>query len=137
MTKNVKHFTVEEANQLLPTLVPILENMVELREQVDKLEVEIDSLELILGNNAKDNKVSQELERKISELNERIGSLSTLINKVESFGCFLKSIESGLIDFLSQKDGRTIYLCWRLGEPEIKHWHEIGQGFTNRQPITE
>ena len=64
MTKNVKHFTVEEANQLLPTLVPILENMVTLREQVDKLEVEIDSLELILGNNAKDNKVSQELESK-------------------------------------------------------------------------
>ena len=33
-------------------------------------------------------------------------------------------------------DGRVVYLCWKLGEPEILFWHEIDGGFRNRQPLT-
>ena len=136
MTKNVKLFTVEEANQLLPTLTPILQSIIALRLTVDKLEVEIDSLELILGTAAKEGKVNQELETKISELNEHIGSLNQAIHKVESYGCVLKGIELGLVDFLSEHEDRKVYLCWRLGEAQVTHWHEVSEGFSNRQPLS-
>jgi len=135
MTKNVKLFTVEEANQLLPTLTPILQSMIALRLVVDKLEVEIDSLELILGAAVKEGKVNQELETKISELNEHIGSLNQAIHKVESYGCVLKGIEMGLVDFLSEREDRKVYLCWRLGEAQVTHWHEVSEGFSSRQAL--
>ena len=36
----------------------------------------------------------------------------------------------------SLRDGREVYLCWRLGEPEVSHWHELNAGFAGRQPLT-
>ena len=50
-------------------------------------------------------------------------------------GCFLKDIETGLVDFYALHEGRVVYLCWRLGEPQVSFWHEVGRGFTYRQPI--
>ena len=29
-------------------------------------------------------------------------------------------------------DGREVYLCWRLGEPEVMFWHELDAGFAGR-----
>jgi hypothetical protein len=42
----------------------------------------------------------------------------------------------GLVDFPSLMDGRIVYLCWRLGEPEVLHWHELKSGFAGRQSLT-
>ena len=32
-------------------------------------------------------------------------------------------------------DDRLVFLCWRLGEDRITHWHEVNAGFAGRQPI--
>ena len=39
----------------------------------------------------------------------------------------------GLCDFPSLRDGRPVYLCWRLGEPQVLHWHELNAGVAGRQ----
>jgi len=39
------------------------------------------------------------------------------------------------VDFYSLREDRPIFLCWRLGEDRITHWHEIDSGFAGRQPI--
>jgi hypothetical protein len=43
----------------------------------------------------------------------------------------------GLCDFYSVMDGREVFLCWRLGEPEVSYWHELDAGFAGRQPLAE
>jgi len=135
MTKNVRLFTLEEANQLLPTLIPILKELQELRGAVDKLEVEIDSLELILKGAPEDGKVRGELEEKVSGLNQAIAEMQKLIYKIESFGCILRNIELGLIDFLSQTEDRNIFLCWHLKEEKVTYWHETNENFDVRKPL--
>jgi hypothetical protein len=30
-------------------------------------------------------------------------------------------------------DGREVFLCWRLGEPEIQYWHDLEAGFAGRK----
>ena len=42
----------------------------------------------------------------------------------------------GLVDFPAVMDGREVYLCWRLGEAEVGHWHELDAGFRGRRPLT-
>ena len=42
-----------------------------------------------------------------------------------------------LCDFYSIMDGREVFLCWRLGETEVSHWHDLDSGFTGRHPLTE
>jgi acyl-CoA hydrolase len=40
---------------------------------------------------------------------------------------------AGLVDFPGELDGRPVELCWRLGEPTVQYWHEIGAGFAERR----
>ena len=50
-------------------------------------------------------------------------------------GIIVRSVERGLVDFPSERDGRTVHLCWVAGEPEITQWHETDVGFAGRQPL--
>jgi hypothetical protein len=50
-------------------------------------------------------------------------------------GVQLKDPEIGLCDFRSERDGRPVLLCWKLGEPAVAHWHELAAGFAGRQPL--
>jgi len=62
-------------------------------------------------------------------------TLQGLINELSDFGCELKEPDTGLIDFLSLRNGREIYLCWHLGEERINFWHHLNAGFAGRQPL--
>jgi hypothetical protein len=41
------------------------------------------------------------------------------------------------VDFLGQRNGREIYLCWHYGEEDIAYWHELNAGFAGRRPVDE
>jgi hypothetical protein len=41
----------------------------------------------------------------------------------------LKDPERGLIDFYSEREGRVVYLCYLLGEPDLLYWHDLDTGF--------
>ena len=47
----------------------------------------------------------------------------------------VRDIDSGLVDFPAVIDGREVYLCWRLGEESVDHWHDLDSGFGGRTPL--
>lgn len=49
----------------------------------------------------------------------------------------LRDIATGLIDFPALVNGAPIWLCWRLGEGDIAHWHSMDEGFDSRRPLSE
>jgi hypothetical protein len=61
--------------------------------------------------------------------------IEMLAKKIRSKGCIIKDLNAGLLDFLSERDGREVYLCWRYGEPRIEFYHELHTGFQSRQHI--
>ncbi len=62
--------------------------------------------------------------------------LSALREELEEIGCELKDYASGLVDFPARLDGRDVLLCWRMGEEQVSHWHELHAGFGGRQPVS-
>jgi hypothetical protein len=54
---------------------------------------------------------------------------------VISRGVILRDPETGLVDFPAEREGRRIFLCWRLGEPAIAWYHDRTAGFTGRSPL--
>jgi len=54
---------------------------------------------------------------------------------LDGMGVELKDPRQGLIDFRGNRDGRVVYLCWRLGEGDIAYWHELDAGFQGRQRL--
>jgi hypothetical protein len=39
------------------------------------------------------------------------------------------------VDFPALREGREVFLCWRIGEDDVQFWHERQEGFGGRQRI--
>ena len=65
-------------------------------------------------------------------------ALDTLRREVEglsAMGLILRDADSGLVDFPSRLEGREVFLCWRLGQDRVTHWHGPESGFAGRKPL--
>ena len=127
-------FTVEQANAMLPLVRAIAEDLV--RQSRAFFERE-QRLERLRGNRelSDSDPYSGELLEIENELKRQRETLKRYVQELEELGVELKSPTEGLIDFPSIRDGRPIYLCWKLGEPEVAFWHDVDAGFAGRQPI--
>jgi hypothetical protein len=127
------YFTREEAEALLPQISVVLRKIQERRSELQQSEEELGALRLqAMGNGYHLHERMMELQR---ELARHIQALQAFVNDLKEFGCELKDADSGLIDFLSLRNGHEIYLCWRLGEDRINFWHHLDAGFAGRQPL--
>jgi hypothetical protein len=70
-----------------------------------------------------------------ARLDACVAALDRLQRELLELGCVLKDWRTGLVDFPAVYDGRRVWLCWRLGEAAISHWHELESGFSARQPV--
>jgi hypothetical protein len=129
----IKTFTAAEANALIPELSACLRELQKRRDEIAKIEVEIDALELVAQPTQEAG--SPALERRIADYEQAVERFYALIDKVHAYGCFLKDVDMGLVDFYSLREGRVVYLCWKLGEKQVGFWHEVGLGYTQRQPL--
>ena len=57
--------------------------------------------------------------------------------EIDSIGVQVKDIDIGLLDFPCEVDGKTVLLCWKMGEDSITHWHGTDEGFAGRKLIDE
>ena len=131
----LKVFTLEEANQMLPKLSELLVEIQTKRNQVSQIETEIDILELITDQEQIDNNV--QMNDLIGKHRIFVAQFYSLVDQIHSHKCFLKDVDLGVLDFYGTVDGRMVYYCWRVGEGKIHFWHEIGQNYSQRQPLFE
>lgn len=127
------YFTREEAEALLPEITIVLRKIQDGREQMRAVEEELEVLQVqAMGNG---HHLYERIMRLQSEITNSVQVLRTAIEELQGFGCELKNPDTGLIDFLSLRDGREVYLCWHLGEDRIRFWHYLDTGFAGRQPL--
>ena len=133
-SRNKKYFTVAQANAALPLVRAIVKDVTELarelQERHERLMRVLPSERGSVGDAHKEElwQIHSELERQQERMQEYEKELKNL-------GVELKDYLTGLIDFPCWTDDREVYLCWRLGEPEVAHWHEVDAGFAGRQPL--
>ena len=120
-------FSAERANALIPVLTPLLEQLWEKRR-----ELAIRLLETDPALRAARGVAARRPSRRFTDLKAEIVHL---INRIEAYGCVVKDIDLGLLDFPSIRDGRPIYLCWKAGEPQLGHWHGTDETFGDRKSL--
>jgi hypothetical protein len=128
-------FTAESANRLLPTIRPQLEELKRLKGELDRAQSRVEVLELAVAGAAPSNPDMRERESLIERRKLIADRIQGLILKLQRTGCHLKDLDTGLVDFYSLAGDRLVFLCWRLGEPEVSHWHTLDGGFANRQRL--
>ncbi len=122
-----KLFTVEEANALLPKLQELLDDLTlhrdALREKAPHLEPVLRAAKANGGG------------RIGSEYGVEAYNLYLAIERIRELGVLLKDLDTGLLDFPHERDGRVVFLCWHPPEERVEYWHEIEAGYAGRQPL--
>ena len=122
-------FTLAEAQSLLPRLRIVLAEIGQEWERIGKLNPEIQK--------ARDSAPLDGYSKFGVDYVESVSRLMSLIQQIRDLGVLLKDVEKGLCDFPYIKDGRTVYLCWQLGEESIQYWHDVETGFAGREPLDD
>jgi hypothetical protein len=128
-TTPARVFSLFEANQLIPQLrshlTTVLQRkgvLVQTREEVQKASANSD----YGGGTAVGSHYVKSLQ-----------DISTGLRAIHELGVVVKDIDLGLCDFPHVRDGRVVYLCWKLGEQEIRWWHEVTTGYKDRCPLED
>ncbi len=122
-----KLFTLDEANAFVPQLLDLVPR--------------IQNLSVSLNNDFPDIKNAREKAKWNGGSDQGVDYLNAvlkyndLMHRIEGMGCEVKGIREGLVDFPSLREGREVYLCWRMPEKEILFWHDLNTGFSGRKPI--
>jgi hypothetical protein len=127
-----KLFTLDEALTLLPTVRQLVLEIQAARSDVERLTTELDRLLSLSGGNGHLAADQAGARRAVQDAATR---LDAVMSELDGLGVQLKSIDDGLVDFPSDRGGRVVNLCWRLGEDTIAWWHELDTGFAGRQPL--
>jgi hypothetical protein len=121
-----RHFTLEEANELLPLLTTLLTRLREAKDDLTDTEAHEALSEAAPTNGG-------------GEQGRQVGvaflEVRQLLETVERSGIVLRDIDRGLVDFPALMEGREVYLCWELGEDEVAYWHELEGGYGGREPL--
>ncbi len=130
-----KLFTVESANASLPLVRAIARDLSELSRDV--LERRDRLAQLMAGHDARSTKspYHEELVQQQADLKIDAERIDEYVEELRALGVEPKNGVDGLMDFPARMDGRIVYLCWKLGEAEVLHWHELDAGFAGRQPM--
>jgi hypothetical protein len=125
-------FTLDEAERSLPLVRHIVLDIRDAyrtwQDAVTRYELEAAGATAQVG----ETEVLRTLQEAVSGSAERVAGL---VDELQNLGVSLKDFEQGLVDFYALREDRLVFLCWRLGEDHITHWHEVDEGFAGRRPV--
>lgn len=127
----MKHTTIKEVEVNLPSVKRLLQEIQDLHRTLNLLDdVEIEATD-----------EDYDVLRSITKFNKAFHRLSyeffKKIDMIECMGGIVKDIDEGLIDFFCKFEDREVFLCWKQGEDDLLHWHELDDNYENRKKILD
>lgn len=124
-------FTIEQANRMLPLVRRIVEDIVQdyarWREQVGVIEV--------VAAGRRGDSPPDEAEKVEQDAQRLAADIERYVTELRELGVDFKGFDQGLVDFPAELEGRRVYLCWKLGEDAVEHWHDVDAGFAGRRKL--
>jgi hypothetical protein len=121
-----KHYTRDEARDLLPKVRAWLKRLNVQRVVVEKFEQRLAHL-LHAGHDTGGDTVNQ-LIRSLADMRE-------ILREFQEREIQIKDIERGLVDFPAILAGKEVFLCWEQDEEDIEFWHDLETGFAGRERL--
>lgn len=132
-----RYYRIEEAEATLPDVEVALRRGITLKAEMESAEKEFSRIKqrihMLGGSMVNRDEMMLLRARRDSAATE----LKATMERIEDFGCQVKDLDIGLIDFPTLYRGEEVCLCWRLGEPAILFWHGVTEGFRGRKVIDD
>jgi hypothetical protein len=128
-------FTLGEAQTLLPVVEALLRRAQTAGTRANELEMEMQELShriFLSGGMHVDVTIAA---RRRAEYDKAVQETKDTLAEIDEIGVQVKDLSQGLLDFPCILDGKTVLLCWKLGEKEIGFWHSPEDGFEGRKPL--
>ena len=125
------YYDIDAANARLTELRPLLSALRDARDEVAAGQLRL--AELASAENADPALIAREQEG----MTVTVKRMEQAVRQIDAWGVTLRDIGTGLVDFPALANGRPIWLCWRLDEDEIAHWHELDAGIAGRKTLIE
>jgi hypothetical protein len=132
-----RSFTLDEAQTLLPILESLLRTAIDGKTLIESVDEQFQDLSHRILLNGGMHLDIVHLARRKAEREKAIQRIKDALAEIDATGVQVKDLDIGLLDFPCQVEGRTVLLCWKLGESGITHWHGTDEGFAGRKPIDE
>jgi hypothetical protein len=126
-----KLYTVDEARALVETLRPWL---LEMRERRREIAAETEALKKLTPE-MRGNGHAPEVARREGRIADCVEVIGQRLGEIDELGIEVKDLETGLVDFYSERDGQVVFLCWAVDEPTVAYWHDLTAGYRGRQPL--
>ncbi len=130
-----RFFTLAQAQAVLPDVEVSMRDAILLKSQFQEAESELQQANqriAVMGGSLVNR------DRLLAQKNRREKSASRLkeaLDRIQSYGCQVKDLDIGLIDFPTLYRGEEVLLCWKVGEEGISFWHGLTEGFQGRKKI--
>ena len=137
MDFETKHFTLDEAQSLLPVLESLLDRAIEARRAAEEIGEELQELNhkiFLSGGMFLD---VDSLRKRRKAYDAQLQTVKDSLAEIDAIGVQVKDLDTGLLDFPCLIDGETVLLCWKMGESRIEFWHTLDGGFAGRQPLDD
>jgi len=125
-------FSPEKANALIPLLTPLIDDLWRMRRE---LAIKLLEADPALRKAGRAGTAASERRSERGRCSELKAEIVRTISRIEAYGCVLKDIDLGLIDFPALRNGRPVFLCWKAGEGTVQHWHGTDENFTGRKTL--
>ena len=130
-----RFFTLLEAESLLPKVERLLVGIQQQKQSYEEADRELGAISQRINIAGGMIPPRERLLQLRSRKEACARSLQAAVEQIQTIGCQLKDVETGLIDFPTLYRDQEVYLCWKLGESAIGFWHRVEDGFRGRQPI--
>jgi hypothetical protein len=133
----MKTFSLDEAQTLVPVLESLMKSAMESKKSAETIAEELQQLnQRIFLNGGTMVRIAQTARRRAQQ-DKAVQSVKDTLAEIDAIGVQVKDLDSGLLDFPCRLGEDIVLLCWKMGEPEIQHWHTMDSGFAGRQAVDD
>jgi hypothetical protein len=129
-----RYFTPTEANELLPTVRPLVEEVVAHRRALAVATVRHARIATKIAGNGGGVRPHEVDELQVT-IDAEAAEVVRCVTELQELGVLVKDLDEGLVDFPALRGDEEVLLCWRLGEEGVAFWHTLEDGFAGRKPL--
>jgi hypothetical protein len=121
-----KHYTREEARELLPEVRRWLEQLAALGRILSQADQRIGQL-LAGGHDIGGDLVNHWI--------KTLAARQVVLAEFNKREIQIKDLDRGLVDFPAFVEGKEAFLCWEKDEDDIEYWHDLDAGYAGREKL--
>ena len=121
-----KHYTRDEARELLPQVIEWLDELQSARDLLTHLDEQVGKA-VGLGDDLGGEMVNRSV--------RLLAKVKDILQRFRKREIQIKDLDRGLIDFPAYVGGKEVFLCWEKGEEDIEFWHDLTSGYGGRERL--